>query len=434
MKKSILFGGFILIISIFLSGCSEQPTETKNPDLLNVYTTVYPLEYFTERIGGTYVEVESIYPPGADEHTFEPSQKDMIKLAESDLFIFIGLGLEGFVEKAKGTLKTEDVTMLAAGERIHFEDSIDHEDENHGESSHGDENHEADAHDDGSHEEAGHEDQNHGADAHGDGSHEEAGHEDENHEADAHGDGSHEEAGHEDENHEADAHGDGSHEEAGHEDENHEADAHGDGSHEEAGHEGENHEADAHGETEHEGEHNHNHGDIDPHVWIDPVYAKDLAAAIKDQLILELPSHEETFNENYQALIKDLDKLNSQFNEMVTSAKHHEIIVSHSAFGYWEERYGIEQISISGMSTTSEPSQKELQNLIDHGKKAELKYVLFEQNFQSRLGEAVQKELGAKSLTLHNLSVLTEEDLNNGETYFSLMEKNLETLKKALND
>lgn len=332
MKKSFLFGGFILIISIFLSGCSEQPTDTNDPDILNVYTTVYPLEYFTETIGGSYVQVESIYPPGADEHTFEPSQKDMIKLAESDLFIFIGLGLEGFVEKAKGTLKNEDVAMLAAGESIRFEDSTNHQGENQ----------------------------------------------------------------------------------------------------EEASHEDENYEDAAHGETEHE--QGHAHGDIDPHVWIDPIYAKDLAVAIKDQLIVELPSHEETFNKNYQALIDDLDKLNSQFNAMVTTAKHHEMIVSHSAYGYWEERYGIEQISISGMSTTSEPSQKELQNLIDHGKKAGLKYVLFEQNFQSRLGEAVQNELGAKSLTLHNLSVLTEEDVSNGETYFSLMEKNLETLKIALNN
>ena len=89
---------------------------------LTVYTTVYPLQYFTESIGGNVVQVETVYPPGSDEHTFDPSQKDMMKLADSDLFIYVGLGLEGFVEKAKSTLENEKVTLLAAGEHIHLEE------------------------------------------------------------------------------------------------------------------------------------------------------------------------------------------------------------------------------------------------------------------------------------------------------------------------
>ena len=87
--------------------------EKKNSDnQLMVYTTVYPLQYFTEAIGGNAVHVETVYPPGSDEHTFDPSQKDMMKLADSDLFIYVGLGLEGFVEKAKGSLENEKVTLL----------------------------------------------------------------------------------------------------------------------------------------------------------------------------------------------------------------------------------------------------------------------------------------------------------------------------------
>lgn len=77
----------------------------KDADTINVYTTVYPLSYFAERIGGEYVNVTSIYPPGTNEHTFEPTQKDMMALADADLFFYIGLGLEGFVENAKNTLK-----------------------------------------------------------------------------------------------------------------------------------------------------------------------------------------------------------------------------------------------------------------------------------------------------------------------------------------
>ncbi|MFS0636746.1 zinc ABC transporter substrate-binding protein [Mesobacillus foraminis] len=339
MKKNGLLT-VIFIIGLLLTGCGNAEKEKENEaaeDTLQVFTTVYPLQYFTERIGGEFVNVQTIYPPGADEHTFEPSQKDMIKLANADLFTYVGLGLEGFVSKAESILEKEDVVMLAAGENIQFEETQ------------GVEN----THEEHSEEEHYHED--------------------------------------------------------------------------ESGHEHDGHEHDGH---DHDG---HDHGDIDPHVWLDPIYSKDLAAAIKDQLAELAPDHKSVFEQNLADLEKELDELNSGFKEVTQSAAHKEIIVAHSAYGYWEERYGIEQISISGLSTANEPSQKELQELIDHAKSSGLKYVLFEQNFNSKLGEAVQKELDAKALTLHNLSVLTEADIEQDENYFSLMETNLETLDTALN-
>ena len=323
MKKLSFVGVIGLVIGLILSGCSEQetPSQTNQSDMLTVYTTVYPLDYFAQRIGGEHIEAKTIYPPGADEHTYEPSQKDMIQLAEADLFIYVGLGLEGFVEKAKGTLENEDVHLLGAGEHLHLEE-VDEE-------NHSDEE-DVDEHD--------------------------------------------------------------------HEEED------------------------------------HNHGNVDPHVWIDPIYSKELAEAIKVELVELLPEYKDELEENYQQLISELSTLDNKFTNLVENAKQKEILVSHSAYGYWEERYGIKQISISGMSTTSEPSQRELQKIISEAKGTNLKYVLFEQNYQSKLAEMVKQEIGAKSLTLHNLSVLTKEDIDNQETYFSLMEKNLQTLEKALNE
>lgn len=360
MKKNLLFL-MILIVGTVLAGCSEGnetiESEGSDSEVIEIYTTVYPLQYFAQEIGEELVKVKSIYPPGADEHTYEPSQKDMIELADSDLFVYIGLGLEGFVEKAKNTLNNEHVIMLAAGEHIQFDQP----------------------HEDGH----GHEELEHSEEEHGDG-----------HGTDEHAD---EEHAHE---HGTDEHADEEH-------------AHENGS------------DDGHG---------HSHGDIDPHVWLDPLYSKQLAEAIKDQLIEFAPEHTDRFEQNYKELAGELDELHTAFSKTIKDAKHHEVIVAHSAYGYWEDRYGMKQLSISGLSTTNEPSQKKLQNLISHGKDEELKYVLFEQNFQSRLAETVQKELGAEALRLHNLSVLTADDIENNETYFTLMKKNLDTLQTALNE
>jgi zinc transport system substrate-binding protein len=57
-----------------------------------------------------------------------------------------------------------------------------------------------------------------------------------------------------------------------------------------------------------------------------------------------------------------------------------------------------------------------------------------EQNVHNKLVDVIQSETNISTLPIHNLSVLTENDLENGEDYFSLMEKNLETLKTALNE
>ncbi|MCM3707634.1 MULTISPECIES: metal ABC transporter substrate-binding protein [Cytobacillus] len=320
MKKAFLI--YILGLILILSGCTGGKTGESSSKTI-VYTTVYPLQYFTEQIGGKAIEVETIYPPGSDEHTFEPSQKDMMKLADSDLFIFIGLGLEGFVEKAKDTLKNENVKMVAAGENLEFV----HSDANH------DPLHEEDAED----------------------------------------------------------------HEAGVED-------------------------------------GHDHGDIDPHVWLDPLYSKELAEAIKDALVEQMPDQKEQFEQNYLELAQELDNLHNDFEQTIQSAKHQEFIVSHAAYGYWEDRYGLDQISVSGLNSSSEPTQKELQKIIAEAKEHDLKYVFFEQNVSSRLTEILQKEIGASPLLLHNLSVLTEEDLKENQTYFTLMQDNLAALKKALNE
>lgn len=335
MKRIILL--CILSSILFIAACGKQEeATTANEDQLDIYTTVYPLQYFTERIGGDEVKVQSIYPPGANEHTFEPTQKDMMALADADLFFYIGLGLEGFVENAKKTLAKENVELLAVIDGVPDSALEANEDE----------------HD------------------------------------------HHEEEGTEEHDHE-------SHEE--------------DSEASEDGHEG------------------HDHGDTDPHVWISPKISQELALTIKNKLVEASPENEKLFEENYQLLVSELQQLDTDFEEMSHAASSKTFFVSHAAFGYLANTYGLEQIAIAGLNSQQEPSQKELTKIIDMAKEKNVEYILFEQNVNSKLTEVIQKEIGAESLVLHNLGVLSKEDIANNETYFTLMQKNLETLKTALN-
>ena len=340
MKKSFLLFT-IAILALFTAACGEKTSTSEQSsnvtDTLSVYTTVYPLSYFTERIGGDFVEVSSIYPPGANEHTFEPTQKDMMKLADADLFFYIGLGLEGFVENAKKTLANEDVTMIATANQVSDEQLAISTGHTHDETAEADHDHDH---------------------------------------------------------------------EATEETHDHEVESH-------------NHE-------------DHDHGDVDPHVWLSPVISQDLALSIKNALVEKMPEQETTFTANYETLVNELQNLDEQFKTMAEEASEKTFFVSHAAFGYIAGEYGLTQIPIAGLNSQTEPSQKELTTIVDKAKELGIEYILFEQNVSSKLAEVIQKEVGADSLVLHNLSILTNDDIKNNETYFTLMEKNIETLKTAL--
>lgn len=69
--------------------------------------------------------------------------------------------------------------------------------------------------------------------------------------------------------------------------------------------------------------------------------------------------------------------------------------------------------------------------VIEAAEEFDLEYILFEQNSENRLSRVVQDEIGAEALTIHNLEVRTEEDIEDGEDYISLMEYNLEILDQV---
>ncbi|MDX8366397.1 metal ABC transporter solute-binding protein, Zn/Mn family [Cytobacillus sp. IB215665] len=352
MKINKSFYTLVFAISLILAGCGNSETVKtgiSENEKITIYTTIYPLEDFTKKIGEDYVDVKSIYPPNVDAHSFEPSTKDMVALAESDLFIYSGVGIDAFAENAIKSLKNESVTILEAGEGIELIESSHNE---------------------------------------------EHPHEEEAVEAEEHG---HEEQ-------DADA------EEHGHEDESVEED-------------GDEHKDDV-----------HNDGDHDPHIWLDPLRAIEIAENIKNSLSDLKPEHASTFESNYIRLKENLEKLDQEFKTTIESSKTNIILVSHEAYGYWEERYGIEQIAITGLSPTQEPSLKQLQNIIEESKEHDIHYVIFEQSVTPKVVETIQKELGAESLTLHNLESLTEENIEQKDDYFSIMGMNLNTIKTALND
>ncbi|GAA0463344.1 metal ABC transporter substrate-binding protein [Alkalibacillus silvisoli] len=185
---------------------------------------------------------------------------------------------------------------------------------------------------------------------------------------------------------------------------------------------------------DHEQDHEAEHEDGDPHIFLDPARSIDVAENIKHTLIELRPEQEAYFTENYEALRDDLEALDQTLESTFAEADRDELIVSHAAYGYWEDRYGLEQLSVLGLSPNEEPSQSELAEIVKIAEEEDIGYVVFENNVNSSVTEVIQEEIGAESLVLRNLESISEEDMENNEDYFSIMGKNIETLETALNE
>lgn len=241
--------------------------------------------------------------------------------------------------------------------------------------------------------------------------HEEHDHEDEDHD-------------HEDEDHDHNNHNNHNHD---HEDEDHNHNNH---NHDNGNHNENNHNHDEH---EHEGHHHHHHGPNDPHIWLSPQNAKTMLKNIVDAVSELDPENKDFYEENLKKYTDELDKLDSEFKEGLANIKSNEIVVSHEAFGYLCNEYGLTQKGIEGVMAESEPDAKTIKEIIELVKEKGIKIIFTEEAMNPKIVETISKETGAEVRTLNPLEGISEDDMDKGVDYFQVMRENLENLKEALN-
>ena len=142
MKKIMLLI-LTCIFIVLLSACGNINSEKKNVssnNKLKIYTTAFAFQSFTNQIGGKYVDVDSIYPPGADMHSFEPTQKEMINIAKSDLFIYSNEEMDPVAKKIARSINNDNLKLPVAAHLNHQDLIANHEEhdehENHDEHDH----------------------------------------------------------------------------------------------------------------------------------------------------------------------------------------------------------------------------------------------------------------------------------------------------------
>ncbi len=326
-QRMLLF--FIMTAGLLLTGCSAvRPEAGPAPDggeRVRVAATIFPPCDFVRQIGGEYVDVVQLLKPGMEPHSYEPSPADIIRIMDSDLFLYAGGESDVWVEEI---LEGSDRAPVSCS----LLDWVDPLEEETSEGMQVKEHH-------------------------------------------------HEHA---------EGETDGVHLE----------------------------------ETEY-----------DEHVWTSPVNAQLLVEQIRDVLISLDPCREEIYEKNAAAYLEELRALDEDYRQMTENAKRKTLVFGDRfPFLYLVRTYGLEYYAaFPGCSGESEPSAATIAFLTDQVEEEGIPVVFQLELSNGRVADAIAEAAGAETEILHSCHTLTVSEAERGETYLSLMRRNLEALRHALN-
>ena len=180
------------------------------------------------------------------------------------------------------------------------------------------------------------------------------------------------------------------------------------------------------------GEHEHHHGTVDPHVWLNPMnVAKEVELVVKAFSEAD-PANADYYKANGKSYKEKLMALDTAYRSFAEQVPNKELVVTHEAFGYLAKQYGFTQLGIMGVSPDAEPTPERMAAIINFVKAHKVNAIFSEALVNPKLANAIAGETGAQVYLLNPVEGLTEEQMEAGENYISIMTQNLTVLREAL--
>lgn len=179
--------------------------------------------------------------------------------------------------------------------------------------------------------------------------------------------------------------------------------------------------------------------EYDEHIWLSLKNAALFSGAITDSLAEKDPENAEFYKENARNYTEKLTALDGEYQKAVSAAPTKTLLVADRfPFRYLTEDYGLSYYAaFPGCSAETEASFETVAFLSAKADELGLKYIIKTETAATKIAETVianTKEKNQKILVLDSMQSVGSKDAKNGTTYLSVMEKNLETLKKALGE
>jgi ABC-type Zn uptake system ZnuABC Zn-binding protein ZnuA len=185
------------------------------------------------------------------------------------------------------------------------------------------------------------------------------------------------------------------------------------------------------GRTEEQDHHNHHdHADHgpNPHLWLDPVFARHGVSNILESLVALDPEHADGYRSRAAAYLEELEGLDAEIRSTVARLQDRRIVTFHDAFPYFCRRYGLELVGVVEEVPSVEPSPRYLSELVAAIRKSKVRVVFSEPQFHPRLVRRLAEDLGIK---VGELDVLETGTPSPG-FYVEGQRRNLKALEAAL--
>jgi ABC-type Zn uptake system ZnuABC Zn-binding protein ZnuA len=140
-----------------------------------------------------------------------------------------------------------------------------------------------------------------------------------------------------------------------------------------------------------------------PHIWLDPEYAKGGIENLVRELVKLDPKGESLYRRREAAYFVQLDSLSQAIRIQVATLQDKRFISFHDAWPYFCRRFGLDVVATVEPIPGQEPSAKELARLVDLIRREHIKVVTTEPQLSSALPDMLAKETGVKVVSLNPL-------------------------------
>jgi zinc transport system substrate-binding protein len=171
----------------------------------------------------------------------------------------------------------------------------------------------------------------------------------------------------------------------------------------------------------------------DPHVWLDPVLYGRVVDAVKRALVRADPSCRSRMERNAAALHNAIDAVDADYEAGLRDCARDVLVTAHDAFGHLARRYHLRQEGIAGVSPEEEPNAQRMSELADLVNRTGVTTIFTEELVSPRVADALAREAGGvRTATLNPLEGLTDDQIERGDDWASVMRTNLQALRRAL--
>lgn len=184
-------------------------------------------------------------------------------------------------------------------------------------------------------------------------------------------------------------------------------------------------------EDEHEDhEHDSDEVEYDEHVWTSPKNAINICNSITAQLVLLDPDNAIKYADGFAAYREQLEELSDEWQQAADALDKPLIFGDRFPFAYLARDYGIDYFAaFAGCSTDTEPSASKMTELIEKARETNAEHIYHIEFSTEKVASAIAEAVGADTRLMHSCHTLSDEDLANGETYISIMRRNIEALR-----